>query len=490
MEVSVCSYTYTLSASWLIVNRKATNSLKNSEKFLLGCQAVAGIPVAEISSASQISREYIYQQKDMVLDFIHSLDNTSYDSCLIAVDDRLITRLVLSLSLDCHASIEGIQRSAQAILGQHISIGKISSIIREASERAQQFDDQITLETIKQGANDEIFQGNVPVLTGIDPESTYIYLLEEAGDRTADTWELFMEDRKDHGLNLEVNISDAGTGLTRGIPRAFPEIQMQMDVFHALRCLGTEIVKIERKAYALIEHEAELEERARGKRPWKKTLASLEEIRPKVNSAIERYDQIYILFLWLQELLTFSGYDRFQTQALIHYVLEEMEKAAAGRNQLSVQIEKFRKSLPQLLCFLNRMEDSFERSVREKGIPPDSLRLMYRQKAVLPSEAEYGQIEISLAKLLGKDYDRTRREFEDILSQTKKASSLVENLNGRIRSYMDLKRTVPKDYFVLLKVYFNTRKYRRSRIASRIGKSPIELMTGKQYPEFLEALGY
>lgn len=109
------------------------------------------------------------------------------------------------------------------------------------------------------------------------------------------------------------------------------------------------------------------------------------------------------------------------------------------------------------------MEDSFERSAREKGIPPDSLRLMYRQKALLPSEAEYGQIEISLAKLLGKDYDQTRREFEEILSRTKKASSLVENLNGRIRSYMDLKRTVPKDYFVLLKVYFNTRKYRRDR---------------------------
>ena len=490
MEVSVCSHIYTLSASRLIVNRKATNSLKNSEKFLLGCQAVAGIPVADISSSSHVSREYIYQQKDMVLEFIHSLDNTSLDSCLIAVDDRLIKRLVLSLSLDCHASIEGIQRSAQALLGQHLSIGKISSIIREASERAQQFDDQISLETIKQGANDEIFQGNSPVLTGIDPESTYIYLLEEAGDRTADTWELFMEDRKDHGLNLEVNISDAGTGLTRGIPRAFPEIQMQLDVFHALRSLGTEIVKIERKAYSLIEHEAELEERARGKRPWKKTFASLEEIRPKVNCAIERYDQIYILFLWLQELLTFSGYDRFQTQALISYVLEEMEKAAAGRKQLSGQIEKIRKSLPQLLCFLNRMEESFARSVRENGIPPDSLRLMYRQKALAASDPEYNQIEINLAKLLGKDYDRTRRDLEDILSRIKKASSLVENLNGRIRSYMDLKRMVPKDYFVLLKVYFNTRKYRRSRIASRVGKSPIELMTGNPFPEFLEALGY
>lgn len=36
----------------------------------------------------------------------------------------------------------------------------------------------------------------------------------------------------------------------------------------------------------------------------------------------------------------------------------------------------------------------------------------------------------------------------------------------------------------------NTRKYHRSRVAERIGKSPLELLTGKEYPEFLEALGY
>ena len=124
MEAFVCSLTYTLSAFRLIVNNKAATSLKNSEKFLLGCRAVIGIPVAEISSASQLSREYIYQQKNMVQDFIRSLDETSHDSCLVAVDERLVKRMVLSLSLDCHASAEGIQRTMQAVLGQHISIGK------------------------------------------------------------------------------------------------------------------------------------------------------------------------------------------------------------------------------------------------------------------------------------------------------------------------------------------------------------------------------
>ena len=55
---------------------------------------------------------------------------------------------------------------------------------------------------------------------------------------------------------------------------------------------------------------------------------------------------------------------------------------------------------------------------------------------------------------------------------------------------MNLKRIVPEKYFILLKVYFNTKKYHRSRILEQIGKSPLELMTGKEYPEFLEVLGY
>lgn len=107
--------------------------------------------------------------------------------------------------------------------------------------------------------SDDIFQGNIPVLTGIDTESTYVYLLAEAGDRSADTWQLFMEDRREHGLELQVSISDVGTGLTAGIPKAFPGIRVQPDIFHELRPVGAEVARLERKAEKLISDEARLE---------------------------------------------------------------------------------------------------------------------------------------------------------------------------------------------------------------------------------------
>ena len=457
---------------------------------MMGCKAAAGIPVSQIAEEFHSSRQYVYQQKKRVLDDGNSMDMESASVPVLPLDERFIKRMVLSLSLDCHAPAEGIQRTFSSVFNMHISIGKISAILQEASERAQLFDSQIPLDSISQGANDEIFQGNTPILTGIDPESTYIYLLAEAGDRSADTWELYMEECKDHGLNLDVSISDAGTGLTAGIPHAFPDICIQPDVFHELRPLGAEVSRLERKACRLIGKEAALERRTHGKHPRKKTQGQLEQVRLEAEQAVKEYDILSILFGWLVELVGFSGYPYKEVLVLAQWVLSEMEAAFPDREKLLAQTSKFRKKLPEILLFLNRLQAGLERKAEEKGIPPEAFSILYYEKAFPPLSCEYNQLEYELGALLGNRYEETKEEFNQVLASVKRASSLVENLNSRIRVYIDLKRRVPERYFVLMKVYFNTKKYRRSRVPERIGKSPLELMTGQAYPEFLDALGY
>jgi len=451
---------------------------------------IGGKPAKEISEETGMSRQYVYQQKDKVVEYATSLDNTEPEVLILRLDERTIKRIILSLTLDCHSSQSNIQRFFEIIYGQHISIGYISGVIKEAAKRAQEFDDRIDLSDIKQGANDEIFQCGSPILTGIDPISTYTYLLEETSNRTAETWEIYLADRKEHGLDLETSINDGGTGLMAGIPSAFPSAEIQADTFHAVYRLGKELSKLEREAYKLIKAENALEKNLASKKPRAKNKEALKEIRPKVTESVNRYDIIHILYIWLKELLGFSGYSMEETFTLAEWVLHEMEELAADKVSLQKEIGKIRKMLPSLLSFIGRLERDMELASKDTGIPIDAFHLMYRQLSCNLESKENSEMQYKLVCMLGEKYTQAQDRLEILLNNTKKASSLVENLNGRIRAFIEVKRVIPTRFFVLLKVYFNTRRYKRSRCKDRVGKSPLELLTGKVQPEFLEALGY
>ena len=78
----------------------------------------------------------------------------------------------------------------------------------------------------------------------------------------------------------------------------------------------------------------------------------------------------------------------------------------------------------------------------------------------------------------------------EVAQQTVRASSVVENLNGRLRSYFTLRRHLGPDYLTLLPFFLNHRRFVRSAHAERVGHSPAELLTGQRQPHWLERLGY
>ena len=71
----------------------------------------------ELSEEWQVSRTYIYQQKDQVLDYIRTLDGAAEGCPCVSLDDRFVKWAVISLSLECHAPESGIQQFFRSVLG-------------------------------------------------------------------------------------------------------------------------------------------------------------------------------------------------------------------------------------------------------------------------------------------------------------------------------------------------------------------------------------
>jgi hypothetical protein len=71
-----------------------------------------------------------------------------------------------------------------------------------------------------------------------------------------------------------------------------------------------------------------------------------------------------------------------------------------------------------------------------------------------------------------------------------RASSLVENLNSRLRNYFFLRRQIGPQYLDLLRFFLNPHPFQRSHHPHRVGKTPTELLTGQSHPHWLELLRY
>jgi hypothetical protein len=93
------------------------------------------------------------------------------------------------------------------------------------------------------------------------------------------------------------------------------------------------------------------------------------------------------------------------------------------------------------------------------------------------------------AKLSGK-FHTLFDAVNQAMAQTLRSSSLVENLNSRLRNYFTLRRHLGNSYLDLLQLYLNHQCFMRSRCAERQGKSPREVMTGQSHPHWLTLLGF
>jgi hypothetical protein len=200
---------------------------------------------------------------------------------------------------------------------------------------------------------------------------------------------------------------------------------------------------------------------------------------------------IRTLIQWLShDVLALAGPMLATRQVLFDFVVEELSyrevEDARRIRPLRVALQNQRNDL---LAFAGVLDAKLATIAQAHAIAGPLVReacLLHR----LPSTSSaYWQGWNQLRAKTGGKFHMLVDAVSQAMAQTPRSSSLVENLNSRLRNYFTLRRHLGGSYLDLLQFFLNHRRFMRSRVAERTGKSPRELMTGQGHPHWLTLLG-
>ena len=468
----------------------------------LALDALAGQSISALADQHQVSRKFVYQQLGHAHD---ALDQAFAPPAAqppqflfwLPVTKPWLRQLVLGLTLICHSSVRGVHELLADLFDYSLSVGSIHNILQQAVANARPHNTQPNLAAVRIGAHDEIFQAGRPVLVGADVASTYCYLLSPEEHRDADTWGVRLLELCERGFRPDATIADFAGGLRAGQAEALPDVPCRGDVFHALQTALPLVRYLENRAYDAMATCSRLESRQarteyRQGRKDASLAGQLRYARAAETPAVTLADEVAVLLDWLrQDVLAVRGPDYAGRCVLYDWIVAELRAREA---QCPHRIRPVRCLLEnhrdELLAFAKQLDQDLRTLAEDCAVPVTVVAEVRRVLSLPANGPERWQQEQVLWQRLGSGYAELRAAVTALLGQVVRASSVIENLNSRLRNYFFLRRHLGADYLALLQFFLNHRRFLRSEHAERVGKSPAELLTGATHPHWLTLLGY
>jgi hypothetical protein len=219
----------------------------------------------------------------------------------------------------------------------------------------------------------------------------------------------------------------------------------------------------------------------------KLSLARLAEAK-----AIALADEVALLTHWLQhDILSVAGPEYAIRRDPLDFVVAEL---SAREPACSHRIKPVRTMLENqrdnLLAFAGALDRDLATLAQEWRISVTTAREVLQMQSLPTWDSKRRRREAALRETLRWRYHGVCASVQKLSDQVVRASSMVENLNSRLRSYFFLRRQLGNDYLTLLQFFLNHHRYLRSEVPSRVDKSPAELLTGQPHAHWLELLGY
>jgi hypothetical protein len=494
-------------ASW------AAKAMEPAQRRDIALHVLAGkATISQLAAESQVSRKFIYRQLGTAQDaleqaFVPKQDEAAKILFHLPVTKQWLHQVVLGLTLTCHSSIRGVCEFCRDILDYPISVGTVENVLQQAVQQARLYNGQQDLSGVRIGAHDEIFQSGRPVLVGADVRSTYCYLLSLEEHRDADTWGVRLLELQDQGFYPEATIADAGSGLRAGQALAMKGTFCRGDVFHALQLVQPLVTFLENRAYetiafeATLAHKSQKAQKAREARPRPRRhpLPSEESFAEQLRlaaqakaQAIDLAADMAILADWLRrDILSLAGDDYATRCELYDFVVAELRaRQPLCPHRIGPIVSALANQRDDLLAFVVPLDQDLVGLAHRFQLPAATLREVFNNEVLDADRPERWTRDAALRERLGSRYFAVSVAVAEVAEHTIRASSVIENLNSRLRNYFFLRRHLGPSYLALLQFFLNHRRFLRSRRPERVGKSPAELLNGQSHPHWLEMLGY
>ncbi len=416
----------------------------------LALDALAGQSISALADRHQVSRKFVYQQLGHAHDaldqaFAPPPAQPPQFLFWLPVTKPWLRPLVLGLTLICHSSLRGVHELLADLFDYPLSLGSIHNILHQAVANARQHNAQQDLAAVRIGAHDEIFQASRPVLVGADVASTYCYLLSPEEHRDADTWGVRLLELSERGLHPDATIADFAGGLRAGQAEAWPDVPCRGDVFHALQTATPLVRYLENRAYDAIATRSRLEGRQartehRQGRKDASLAGQLRYAREAETQALTPADEVAVLLDWLrQDVPAVRGPDYARRCLLYDWIVAELR---ARETQCSHRVRPVRCLLEnhrdELPAFAKQLDNDLLALAEDCAVPVTVVAEVRRVLSRSANRPERWQQEQTLWQRWGARYAVLRAAVAELLGQVVRASSVIENLNSRLRSYFFL----------------------------------------------------
>jgi hypothetical protein len=457
--------------------------------------------ITELAREYNVSRTFIYSLLDTFkTEFAHLFFPKEAPASLSREE---VEARILSYRFEGRCSIDAISTLMNRDDMPFSSQGAVSEFLTRTGELLPN-----TLENESEAvrlavfANDEVFTKSQPILITIEPVSSAILRIELADNRKGEQWGKHYDDILDNGFNPKLLTSDAGVGICSANEAKFKGTPWQLDTFHSVaHRLGDWDRKLEKAIESTINYATDREDKlasAKSDPVINKRLNLCFEADKAVEKARELHENFgYLYREIIHQLNTFDSTGNLRkhdhAKSTIEAALDLMEELV--HKAINKDIASVRKALPDFLTYFAEAEIAVK-NCQKLTDNKDALTALYLawqwDKAVIKSkqtDRKHSAIEqrdfyLELAMLFIGDKETGIKLKENVyaeLNQIIQASSMVECINSLLRPYLNnLRNQVTQEFLNTFMFYHNHRRYHAGK---RKGKTPMEMLTGKEQKE-------